>query len=60
MHSFGELFTANYLRVSCNFFMRFQRSKFTRNLKIPNIAKYLDHLAISKMEESAAICTFCY
>ena len=37
MHSFGELFTTNYFRVFCNFFMRFQSSKFTRNLKILNI-----------------------
>ena len=36
------------------FGMRFQSSQFTRNLKILNIVEDLDHLAVSKMEDSAA------
>ena len=36
------------------FWDEIQSSQFTRNLKILNIVEYLDHLAMSKMEDSAA------
>ena len=35
--------------------MRFQSSQFTRILKILNIVEYLDHLAMSKLEDSVAM-----